>query len=442
MMRLVAVAVAMVVVTFMVVTRVGSAPLAAQRLDDLSSKPPSNVVDALNRDIQAGTARLIPEDRSGYLRSVLGALRLPVESQMLVFSPSSLQARLINPSNPRAIFFNDSVYVGFVRGGEILEIAVQDREQGMLFYTLDQRAANTPQFKETTICLSCHRTSNSLGVPGLIALNASRTVAGGLFATGSVTNQRSPFEQRWGGWYVTGGSGGVQHNGNGVVRFGDSVGRELSSVEGLFDTGGYPSTQSDIAALLVFLHQTHMANLIARVAWEAEDAGMRGQALLVSPQERLRIGAKLRDSVSEMVDYMLFVDEVQLPEGVRSLSGFVDKFSAEGPLDSKGRSLHQLDLTHRLLRYPCSYLIYSPVFDALPSAALDAVYTHMWRVLSGQERDPRYAAVLTREDRVAIVEILRETKGGLPAYFTPGGGLLRCVSWRRRRGEQFPLLCQ
>ena len=69
------------------------------------------------------------------------------------------------------------------------------------------------------------------------------------------------------------------------------------------------------------------------------------------------------------------------------------------------------------MKYPCSYLIYSPAFDALPPLAKDPIYRRLWTVLSGQEQDPRYRTALSLADRRAIVEILRDTKKDLPPYF-------------------------
>jgi hypothetical protein len=195
--------------------------------------------------------------------------------------------------------------------------------------------------------------------------------------------------------------------------------RELSSVEGLFDLDGYPSAQSDIAALMVFLHHTQMTNWIARIGWETQDAQSRRQALLAPAGEADRAAAQLRSVATEMVDYMLFVDEPRLNGGIRSLSGFVETFSAQAPRDRNGRSLYDLDLTRRLLRYPCTYLIYSPAFDALPAQTKTAVYERLWQVLSGQEDGARYRAALSQADRRAIVEILRDTKRDLPGYFDP-----------------------
>jgi len=141
----------------------------------------------------------------------------------------------------------------------------------------------------------------------------------------------------------------------------------------------------------VFDHQVRMTNLIIRIGWEAR-AGMNGQ---------------LAETAREFVDYLLFVEEAPLPG--RLAGHFTATFGKNGPRDSKGRSLYDLDLEHRLLRYPCSYMIYSEAFDALPAAAKDAIYKRMMQVLSGSEKDKKYAR-LSAADRRAVIEILQETK--------------------------------
>ena len=123
------------------------------------------------------------------------------------------------------------------------------------------------------------------------------------------------------------------------------------------------------------------------------------------------------DIARELVDYLLFIDEAKLSESVRGGSGFAERFSASGPRDRKGRSLYQLDLSQRLMKYPCSYLIYSPAFDALPPLAKDPIYRRLWEVLSGREQAPQYRSALSLADRQSIVEILRDTKKDLPPYF-------------------------
>jgi hypothetical protein len=186
----------------------------------------------------------------------------------------------------------------------------------------------------------------------------------------------------------------------------------------LFDAGGYRALSSDVVAHLVLTHQAGMTNLLTRAGWEARavDPALHPQ-LTPDPGMEERIALMMNGIASEFVDYLFFVDEAKLPRPIKGASGFAERFATSGPRDQKGRSLYQLDLNSRLMKYPCSYLIYSPAFDALPPLAKDPIYRRMWEVLSGQEQDARYQAALSRADRQAIVEILRDTKKDLPSYF-------------------------
>ena len=376
-----------------------------------------NPVLAVNQKLKDGTLRFTLDGRGGYLQSALQALDIPVNSQMLVFSPTSLQAKLINPDNPRALFFNDRVVLGYVRSGEILEVAAQDANQGIVFYTLDQKAADVPQFQRVTTCLGCHLNADTLGVPGLLMFSttpASETRP----SRSAAMDHRMPLKDRWGGWLVTGTTGRTEHVGNRVPALEGHATRELASASGLFDPDGFRATTSDIAALMVFAHQTYMTNLITRAGWEARALDpTRHPPFVAAPGEEARVAEVMRGIANEVVDYLLFVDETRFTERMRGASGFAERFSAAGPRDRQGRSLRELDLNRRLMKYPCSYLIYSPAFDQLPAGAKDPIYTRMWQILSGDERQPRYRSALSLADRRAIVDILRDTKAGLPSYF-------------------------
>lgn len=379
--------------------------------------PLDNVVDALNRRLAAGEAQLSFGGRSGYLESALAALDIPVDSQLLVFSPTSLQARRINPQNPRALFFADRVALGWVRDGDVLEVAAHDRTQGIVFYALDQKPTERPQFRRMTMCLGCHSGGPTLGVPGLLMFSTKAADAQSVDRSVMV-DHRSPLAERWGGWLVTGESGRNRHLGNLVTALDERPTRALGSVDGLFDADGYRTLHSDIAALMVFSHQAHMTNLLIRASWEARAADPTlHPPYTASPEELARIATVLRGVAEEVVDYLLFVDEASLADRVSGTSAFAERFSKRGPRDGKGRSLYELDLRTRLLRYRCSYLIYSPAFDALPVAIKTPIYERLWHVLSGAAREPRYAAALPRAEREAIAEILRETKTDLPAGF-------------------------
>jgi hypothetical protein len=374
------------------------------------NSPTHDPVAKFNERLSRGSALLNFSGPTGYLASVLEELKIPVESQVVVYSKTSRQLPLIDPQNPRAIFFNDSAVVALMRGG-FIEAASLDPHQGVIFYTLAQKPVARPRFERDDSCLSCHQSDFSLGIPGMMVRSVITGADGSprLVYGATDTDHRSPLAERWGGWYVTGSSGGAKHMGNVLFRPGDSPEAlaalpviHLDSLKDQFDTSGYLSPYSDIAALMVFDHQMRMINLLVRLGWEARAGSADARALEAAARE--------------VADYMLFVEEAPLPAKIQGSSGFERVFAAQGPRDAQGRSLRDLDLKSRLMRYPCSYMIYSEAFDALPLAAKDALYRRLWLVLSGSAREPVYSK-LAPADRQAILEILRDTKRDLPAYF-------------------------
>jgi len=380
-----------------------------------ATTPVTDAVAQLNGRLQRGEVTFQKKGPSGYLESVLDVLGVPIESQVLVFSKTSFQAPRINPTNPRAIYFNDTVSVGWVRTGPVLEFVAHDPKQGAIFYTLEQSATGIPQFERNDTCVMCHASDATHNVPGMFIGSVFPGVDGTtMYGPAYTTDHRSPFDLRWGGWFVTGTHRANRHMGNTVatnpVDLAAMVTPEsvhVTKLDGRFDMTGYLSPSSDIVALLVLEHQAQMLNLITRVGWEA------------------RVGDEahrpLEAAAAELVDYLLFVDEAPLPGPISGPTAFAGVFSSQGPRDSRGRSLRQLDLDRRLLTYPCSYLIYSEPFDGMPAAAKAAVYERMWEVLTGQETSDRYDT-LSDADRTAIIEILRETKKDLPAYWLASVG--------------------
>ena len=382
-----------------------------------STRLTTNVADALNARALAGQVSLPYDDTTGYLKPVLDALNVSVDSQIVVFSKTSLQSQIIQPRNPRVIYFNDSVAVAWVRGG-FIEIAAHDPAQGAVFYRVLRATAGPPTMFRDNGCLQCHNSFATLGVPGFLAKSVPSAVDGNAlpWLGNYLTDHRSPITERWAGWFVTGKAGTSRHLGNAPVadRNIDDVKIEdanlnLGDLRSRFDTRGYLSPHSDVVALLVFDHQLRMMNLLTRIGWQARTLAHDGRS-------EAAILTGLRDIATETVDYMLFVDEAPL-SGVSGTSGFAESFSRRGPRDSKGRSLRDLDLKQRLFTHPCSYMIYSDAFEQLPPAAKRAIYARLWDVLSGAVRAPKYAR-LSAVDRDRITEILRETKTDLPASFS------------------------
>lgn len=270
----------------------------------------TSAADAVTR-VAAGD--LAFDGRQGYLRSVLAALDIPIESQVLLFSKTGIQHQFTNPQNPRALYFNDHVFVGYIPDAPFLEIASHDPRQGVIFYLLKQEPAAPPSFARAPICLSCHLTGNTLDVPGLLVRSMFTGPEGRTMPQlGSfVVDHRNPLEQRWGGWYVTGTHGAARHMGNAMVTdlshpesaIGEAT-LNRSALDSRVDPALYPAASSDIVALMVFDHQGRAVNLLTLLGW---------QTRIAQAESRLDVStSELRDVVRDTADYLLFVDEAPL----------------------------------------------------------------------------------------------------------------------------------
>jgi hypothetical protein len=389
----------------------------------------SDPVAKLQTRLDRGEVKLKYEPGHGYLRSVLEALRVPVSSQTLVFSKTSFQYPKISPDRPRALYYNDDVYVGQVHDGRSLEFVSFDPMQGAIFYIMDEHQVEHPRFERSELdCVQCHvANSSTRGVPGVM-LRSVYTGPSGTQAAGTpafITGQESPLKDRFGGWYVTGLSGNQTHLGNAILPDGahseeldKSAGANLADLSGRLDTSVYLTEYSDIVAHLVLAHQTQMHNLITqtnyqtRLALYADEARNQKAGLLagtISDAAR----QQFQKPAEQLVRYILFANEAPLEDQVKGTSGFAEEFAAKGPRDARGRSVRDFDLHTRIFKYPCSYLIYSEAFDAIPGPAKEYIYRRMFEVLSGREQGPEFAS-LSGEDRRAILEILVATKPGLP----------------------------
>jgi hypothetical protein len=393
---------------------------------------PDDPVARLQKQLDRGEVTLAYEPQHGYLKSVLDTLKVPISSQTLVFSKTSFQYRKISPQAPRALYFNDDVYVGQVRDGKVLEFVSFDPMQGAIFYILDEHQSERPVFQRAELdCTQCHVAAGTRGVPGVLLRSVFPTPTGtqAMQTASYITGHQSPLKERWGGWYVTGTHGQQTHMGNVVVRDKEhpedldrAAGANLVDLSKQLDTSAYLTPHSDIVAHLVLAHQTQMHDLITltnyqtRLAYyaEAERNKAVGQpAGTLSDAAR----AQYEGPAEELVRYLLFVSEAPLEDPVTGTSGFAEEFTARGPRDGRGRSLRDFDLHTRIFKYPCSYLIYSEDFDALPAPAKSYVYHRLFEVLTGRDQRPEFAK-LTRDDRQAILEILVATKKGLPEEWT------------------------
>jgi hypothetical protein len=353
-------------------------------------------VAKLEKRLEQGQLKLHYEGRHGYLKSVLDALHISVSSQALVFSKTSFQFPVISPATPRALYYNDDVYVGQVHNGRFLEFVSFDPMQGAIFYVMDERRDKHPRFERSEVdCIQCHVAPSTKGIPGVMLRSVFTKPDGTADAAARsfVTGQESPLSQRWGGWYVTAKNG--------------TQGAMATNLAGQFDTASYLTGSSDIVALMVLAHQTQMHNWITLTNYTTRIA-------LADPKQHAEEARKqIEGPAEQLVRYLLFTNETTLATPIVGTSNFAEQFTARGPRDSLGRSLRDFDLQKRIFKYPCSYLIYSEAFDAIPAPAKDYIYHRLFDILSGREQGPEFAS-LSSQDRRAILEILVATKPGLP----------------------------
>jgi hypothetical protein len=417
-------------------TLLGLLLAGSARADDLDLPPisyakatPDNPVSRLQKSISTGKVTL-KSGEFGYLESLLAALDVPRSSQVLVFSKTSFQRHRIGPKTPRALYFKDEVSVGFCQRGDVLEVATADPKLGTVFYTLDQDPVGKPRFfRQTDNCLACHGSGFTRGYPGHLLRSLFTDAEGQPVLNLGTTrvDHSTPLADRWGGWYVTGTGGTKTHRGNQTVpvRIDEAPTAnpnvDVTDLKPFFTAGVYLTPHSDLVALLVFEHQLETRNRITRAGFDTRIA-LYQQAEIdklagsvgAPPNESTR--RRIANACEPLLKYLLFCEEAPLAGPVKGTSGFAEEFAAKGPKDSNGRSLREFDLTKRIFKYPCSYLIDSAAFDGLPAQAKEYVYRRLWEVLSGKDASKDFAH-LTAADRTAVREILRDTKRGLPAYW-------------------------
>ncbi|MCO8125174.1 hypothetical protein NHH03_25785 [Stieleria sp. TO1_6] len=383
---------------------------------EYSETPANNRVSRLIDSIESKAIELEYTREHGYLRSLLAALEIPESSQTLVFSKTSMQVRHISRRNPRAIYFNDDTYVGWVRGSTLMEISTADPKLGAAFYTVDMMPWRAKMEQATYDCLACHVTSMTLGVPGHTVRSVFPNVDGSVDSQRQsyITDHTSPFSQRWGGWYVTGRHGEMPHMGNSYLRGGQldltNNGNRLSLWDD-FDAHSYLSPLSDIVALMVLEHQSMMHNVMTRADFTIRKQLYDQSAIKASAENEAEWQLQCQMTAKQVVDCLLFCGEAALTSAVNGSVIFADDFVKQGPTDQQGRSLREFDLKTRLFKYPCSYLIYSPAFDALQKPLRDQILKQLREVLRSPDPGDDYQH-LDATVRAEIDAILRATKPG------------------------------
>lgn len=335
------------------------------------SRPVTNSISALALN------QLIFEPEQSYLKSILKALEISPESQVLVFRSTSFQKNRITPKTPRAIYFNDTTYVGWIPGADLLEIISIDPFLGPVFYEITQDSAPGLEItRNNTDCLNCHSSAKTQSVPGLF-IRSSYPKGGGRVA-GRTTSHQTDFSKRWGGWYVTGLTGGITHRVNQPVELPTGIDAHLN----LINRANY------------------------RVRLVMHDEGVDPN----DPDAELpeRVVQEILRHAPAVVRNFLFMSKAALEGPLAGNSGFAAYFEELGPRDKQGRSLREFDGHKRLFKYSCSYMIYSPSFTALPPAFKQEAFRMLFDILTTMTLTEDYTHLMAT-DKKAIYEILKST---------------------------------
>jgi hypothetical protein len=390
----------------------GADPAFDQPPHNYWTRPLGDRFTHLKEAVEAG--RIVLDGSNGekaFLLSLLHALDVPASSQMLVFSTTSLQLRLITPANPRALFFNEDVYVGYIPGGRI-EVVSLDPALGGIYYIFDIPRGTEPLHAErSNRCMNCHAAEETGNVPALVIKSVIPGLRGGSldsFRHGE-TGHAVPLSTRFGGWYLTGAQNFGQNWGNLVGQL---------SAEGLtkyplepgarFDFARYPMADSDVLPQLLHEHQIGFVNRAIAATYHTRSLLAKG------PLDPTAI-ADLETQARAFTRYLLFADEVPLPPGgVAGEPAFKADFLWARRPDSQGLALKDFDLRTRLFRNRCSYMIYGAAFAGLPPEFKQRVYRRLDEALDVAKPDAEYA-YLPSGEKQAIHHILRTTLTDLPA---------------------------
>ena len=422
----------------LLVSGAGALPLRAQSTPDYELPPiqystaqPHDAVDALQRRLASGDLLLTGSDRE-IVQTLLRELKVPGETQVVVFSKTSLQRGRIRPDHPRALYFSDSIYIGWVPGG-LIEAAAIDPVLGPVFYAFDPRgtAGSARKFERDSDCLRCHGGTFVRGVPGVFARSLVPDDSGEpLLRHGSeLVDDETPFEKRWGGWYVTGYTGSENHRGN---AFGSEAGDDLvfrlnqqrpTELSRFFDTAAYLRDTSDAAALLVFEHQLAMQNSLTRAGQSCRKMLEYQRSLQKTLNDPVTdepsydsVKSVFASAVEDVVDHLLFRGAAPIPDGVVMSDAFRTGFTRGAPRSKSGLALKDLQLRGRIFTRRCSYLIYSESFASLPPQLKDRILDRLGAVLRGEDPKGRYA-YLEATERSEIMTVLRETLPAAKAWW-------------------------
>lgn len=378
---------------------------------DYWNRPLKDPFTLLKDDLEQGKLNLDESSEKAYLESLLKALRIPVSTQMVVYSTTSLQLSLISPRTPRSIYFNEDLYLGYVQGGRI-EIVSIDPEIGGIFYIFDiPRNGARPVAERSERCMKCHADEDTHEVPGVVIKSVIPGPTGGSLESyrRRLSGHEIPISDRFGGWHVTGADDVKPHWGNLTGRF---------TPEGIvttplppgqqFNWDVFPVATSDLLAHLLHEHQAGFVNRVVQAHYRLRTALKDGNGRLRSEDRPM-----INEQVEELTRYLLFAGEAPLPAAFAGDSRLKDEFLATRRVSKAGDSLKDFDLETHLFRNRCSYMIYSPMFQSLPEGFKKLLYSRIAKALAPSPSDPEFSH-LPNPEKGRIKAILNETLPGLP----------------------------
>ncbi|MBK8093449.1 MAG: hypothetical protein IPK32_16080 [Verrucomicrobiaceae bacterium] len=328
-----------------------------------------------------------------------------------MFSGSASQGTKVNPKNPRAIYFNDEVYIGVVPGGLLEMIGVDAKIGGVLYTFQGVGTGRAPTTTGGAECARCHSRPQSGYAQGFFVRSVIPNDSGmmvGAELLGFEGHER-PLGRRFGGWFVTSAHPDIFGRSGLVAETDAANSRRIMGYRSiqpgqLYDPKMHLGETSDILVHLLHEHQIGFHNHVARVLMSAEDDGLEnGQRVMPTHQ---------RD-VDDLVEYMLFRREAALPEnGIVGNPQFIADFSRNRHAAKSGAALKDLELTTRLLKHRCSYMIYTRPWAEMPPKVKSEVYAKLHAALFGNDVSGRH---LPREEKRQIIQILRDTLPDLPA---------------------------
>ncbi len=367
------------------------------------------------KKIEKGDIKLNFNSEKEYLLSLFEELNISPFSQLLVYSTTSLQLSRISPSNPRAIYFNDDIYLGYVPGGQVELIGI-DPELGAIPYIFNLPIKDDlkhPSIYRSKRCMKCHASEETKGVPGLLLSSVIPGPGGGTidaFRRG-IFGHSVPYEERFGGWHISGDHpfSNSWANYTGIMQGG--IIKKIPNPPGrFFSWNKYLTKQSDAIPHLILEHQVGFTNLCISITYRFREIKNQGRQENGSGE----LNKFFKNETDALLSYILFQHEAELPKNRLSLdSQFVEDFENNRKSTDQSKLLRKLNLKDRLFELRCSYMLFSNSFRGLPLEIKKHLFEKLRFILSCDEKSiPKEFSYFNNEERLKIHSILLKSLTG------------------------------